>query len=79
MNVNEIVLDILNGITETDFSKDMDEDIFTSGLVDSMATVALLLELQEKFGIDVPISEFNRDDWNTANKIIQRVESLQWV
>ena len=77
MNVNEIVLDILNGITGTGCSKDMDADIFMSGLVDSMATVELLLELQDKFGIDVPISEFNREDWKSANKIIQKVESLQ--
>jgi len=34
-----------------------------------MGTVELIVELESRFDIRVPVSEFGRDDWNTANKI----------
>ena len=55
----------------------MDANIFENGLLDSMASVQMLLSLQEKFGIDVPVSEFDRSEWDTPNKIIAKVESLE--
>lgn len=42
-----------------------------------MATVQLLLELQTQCGVDVPVSEFERSEWETPNKIIAKVESLK--
>ncbi len=41
-----------------------------------MATVELLLDLETKFDIQAPVSEFDRNDWNTPNKVIAKVESL---
>ncbi|CAK8054546.1 D-alanine--poly(phosphoribitol) ligase subunit DltC [Eupransor demetentiae] len=76
MDVKKEVLDILNDIIGEDVSGQMDEDLFDSGLLDSMATVELLLDLENKFGIQAPVSEFNRDDWNTPNKIVAKVQSL---
>lgn len=77
MDTKEAVLDILNELTGEDLSSQMDDNLFDSGLLDSMATVQLLLELQEKTGITAPVSEFNRDEWSTPNKIIEKVESLR--
>lgn len=77
MDTKEAVLDILNELTGEDLSDQMDDNLFDSGLLDSMATVQLLLELQEKTGITAPVSEFNRDEWSTPNKIIEKVESLR--
>ncbi|MDF7637467.1 D-alanine--poly(phosphoribitol) ligase subunit DltC [Leuconostocaceae bacterium ESL0958] len=76
MDVKEQVLAILNDMIGEDMSGQMDEDLFESGLLDSMATVELLLDLESKFGIEAPVSEFNRDEWNTVNKIIAKVQSL---
>ena len=56
---------------------DKDIDIFETGLLDSMGTVQLLLELQSQCDVDVPVSEFDRNEWNTPNKIIAKVESMQ--
>ena len=42
-----------------------------------MGTVQLLLELQSQCDVDVPVSEFDRNEWNTPNKIIAKVESMQ--
>lgn len=77
MDTKKEVLATLNDLTGEDLSDKLDEDIHANGLLDSMATVQMLLDLQEKFGIAVPVSEFNRSEWNTPNKIISKVESLQ--
>jgi D-alanine--poly(phosphoribitol) ligase subunit 2 len=71
------VLNILSDLTGEDLSDQLDENIFETGLMDSMGTVQMLLELQDKFGIAVPVSEFNRAEWDTPKKIIAKVESLQ--
>lgn len=76
MDVKAGVLEVLNNIIGEDLSSQMDENLFDSGLLDSMATVELLLDLENKFGIQAPVSEFNREDWDTTNKIIAKVESL---
>lgn len=76
MDVKAGVLEVLNNIIGEDLSSQMDENLFDSGVLDSMATVELLLDLENKFGIQAPVSEFNREDWDTANKIIAKVESL---
>ncbi|MEN2369955.1 D-alanine--poly(phosphoribitol) ligase subunit DltC [Leuconostoc lactis] len=76
MYVKEEVIDILNTITGEDVSDKMDENLFDDGLLDSMATVELLLDLENKFDIQAPVSEFNRDEWDTPNKVVAKVESL---
>lgn len=77
MDTKQGVLDILNELTGEDLSEDMNQNIFENGLLDSMASVQMLLSLQEKFGIDVPVSEFNREEWDTPAKIVAKVESLE--
>lgn len=77
MDTKQGVLNILNDLTGEDLSDQMDENIFDNGLMDSMASVQMLLNLQEKFDIDVPVSEFNREEWDTPNKIVAKVESLE--
>lgn len=76
--MKDTVLGILEDLTDSDeVSKDLDVNLFETGLLDSMATVQLLLELQAQCGIDVPVSEFERSEWDTPNKIIAKVESMQ--
>lgn len=72
------VLDILADVTGSDeVKKDLDVNIFQTGLLDSMGTVQFLLELQNQLGIDVPVSEFDRSEWETPNKIIAKVDSMK--
>ncbi|WDC82419.1 D-alanine--poly(phosphoribitol) ligase subunit DltC [Ligilactobacillus ruminis] len=76
--MKDTVLSILEDLTGSDeVSKDLDVNLIETGLLDSMATVQLLLELQAQCGIDVPVSEFERSEWDTPNKIIAKVESMQ--
>ena len=64
------------GRDASDFA-DTTEDLFADGLLDSMATVQLLLALQDEFDIQVPVSEFDRSEWSTIDKIVDRVKELE--
>ena len=77
MDVKAEVLEIIDDLFMEDVSDMMDEDVFDAGVLDSMGTVELIVELENRFDIHVPVSEFGRDDWNTANKIIEGVTELR--
>ena len=76
MDIKTDVLAIIDDLFMEDVSDMMDEDLFDAGVLDSMGTVELIVELESHFDIDIPISEFGRNDWNKANKIIAGIEEL---
>lgn len=70
MEFNNLVFDLLAEICQDDVVKeDPTIDLFDSGLLDSFGTVELLVQVEERFGITVPITEFDRDTWNTPQNI----------
>ncbi|KRL45684.1 MULTISPECIES: D-alanine--poly(phosphoribitol) ligase subunit DltC [Lacticaseibacillus] len=77
MDTKTTVLNILQDLTGEDLSTALDTDLFATALLDSMDTVQLLLELQDQLGISVPVSEFDRNEWNTPNKIIAKASAAQ--
>lgn len=78
MDTTEIVLNILEEITGTDEVKDnLDVELFEEGLLDSLGTVQLLVDLEGQLNISVPVSEFDRAEWATPQKIINQVLALQ--
>lgn len=77
-NMEDTLFSILEDITGTDEVRDNpDVDLFEEGLMDSLATVQLLVEIEGQLGVQVPVSEFDRAQWNTPNKIIEQVKVLQ--
>lgn len=76
MDVKERVIELIDELFMEDVSEMMDEDLFDAGILDSMGTVELIVELENTFQITVPVSEFGRDDWNTAQKIVDGVTEL---
>ena len=77
MDVQTTVIDIIDNLFMEDITDMMVEDLFDAGVLDSMGTVELVIELEEKFNIKIPVSDMGRDDWNTGNKIVQGVKDLQ--
>ena len=77
MDVKAELIEIIDELFMEDVSDMMDEDLFDAGVLDSMGTVELIVELENRFDIRVPVSEFGRDDWNTANKIVEGVTELR--
>ncbi|CRI62692.1 TPA: D-alanine--poly(phosphoribitol) ligase subunit DltC [Streptococcus pneumoniae] len=77
MDIKSEVIEIIDELFMEDVSDMMDEDLFDAGVLDSMGTVELIVEIENRFDIRVPVTEFGRDDWNTANKIIVGIVELQ--
>ena len=77
MDIKSEVIEIIDELFMEDVSNMMDEDLFDAGVLDSMGTVELIVEIENHFDIRVPVTEFGRDDWNTANKIIAGIVELQ--
>ncbi|NAP01053.1 D-alanine--poly(phosphoribitol) ligase subunit DltC [Halomonas sp. MG34] len=78
MDFKEKVLQVIAEVCEDDVVKEEhDLDIFEAGLIDSFATVELLVQFEEKLDINVPITEFDRDTWNTPNAIVDRLNELK--
>jgi len=75
-NLREEVLSILADLCNTDEVKDNpDVQIFEEGLLDSFGTVNLLVEIEDRLDIPVTISDFDREEWATPNKIISILEA----
>ena len=77
MDIKSEVIEIIDELFMEDVSDMMDEDLFDAGVLDSMGTVELIVEMENRFDIRVPVTEFGRDDWNTANKIVEGITELQ--
>lgn len=77
MDIKSEVIENIDELFMEDVSDMMDEDLFDAGVLDSMGTVELIVEIENRFDIRVPVTEFGRDDWNTANKIIAGIVELQ--
>ena len=77
MDIKSEVIEIIDELFMEDVSDMMDEDLFDTGVLDSMGTVELIVEIENRFDIRVPVTEFGRDDWNTANKIVEGITELK--
>lgn len=65
------VLEILEDICGTDeFKEDLDINLFDAGLLDSLGSIEILLELEERLGIRLQPTELERSDIETPNNLI---------
>ncbi len=78
MEFKQEVISLLAEICQDDSIKENpDIDLFDAGLLDSFGTVELLVQIEERFGILVPITEFDRDVWNTPNNIALQLADMR--
>lgn len=77
-DLREQVLDILEEVCQNDIVKENpDIQLFEEGVLDSFGTVSLLVEIQEQLGMEVSISDFDRDEWATPNMIINKLAEMR--
>ena len=70
----ERLLEVLADICEDDIVlSDPDVELFESGLLDSIAYMELLLEIERELGISVSPSEVEKEDVDTPSKLIEVV------
>lgn len=62
--MEDTLFSILEDITGTEEVRENPEvDLFEEGLMDSLATVQLLVEIEGQLDVQVPVSEFDRAQW----------------
>ena len=78
MEFKEQVIELIAEICQDEVVKENpDINLFDSSLLDSFGTVELLVLVEERFGITIPITEFDRDTWNTPNNIAIQLADLR--
>lgn len=69
--IKEIMLDILEEMTgEPMVKEDLDLNILEEGLLDSLDYVTLQLEIEDRFGVLLPPSEYTKEELDTPRRII---------
>ncbi len=58
------------GVEPEDLKEDMDIDMFEEGLLDSFAMLSLIVDFERELSIKLEITEIDRKDINTPNKVI---------
>lgn len=76
MKIKETILAIIEELTGEDVSGQLEMDLYENGLLDSMATVQMLVEIDGQLGVTVPVSEYERSEWGTPQQIINQVSAL---
>lgn len=75
MNFKDLALEIMEEICETDeIKEDLDLDLFDAGLIDSLSTINIILLLEEKLGVRLQPTDFERNDITTVNNFIKFLE-----
>jgi len=70
------IIEILENVCETDEIKDIpDEDLFEAGLLDSLASIDLLIKLEDEFEISLNPSDIARENISTAYNIVKLLEN----
>lgn len=73
--LEEKMLDLLEDITGDEAVREQrDVDLFEEGLLDSMAAVELLVDIEKEFGVSIAPTGVPREEMNTVNLIIHQVE-----
>ena len=74
-SVRQRTLEILQQVTgDADVLTDPDLQLYGSGLLDSLATVSLIVAFEEAFGLVISPAEFDRDDWGTPQMLVADLE-----
>lgn len=75
MDFKDLALEIMEEICETDeIKEDWDLDLFDAGLIDSLSTINIILLLEEKLGIKLQPTDFEKNDITTVNNFIKFLE-----
>jgi len=74
LKMEEKIMQILVDLCGDDeILEDRGIDLFDAGLLDSLGTIELLLEIESQLGVVIQPTEIVREDILTPNKIIETV------
>ncbi len=75
MGTTERVISIIARVTDSDeVERDHDVPLYDTGILDSIGTVELLVELSREFDVVLSPTEVDREEWATPTRIARYVE-----
>lgn len=76
--MRETVLEILEEVTGNDeVREDLDLNLFEAELLDSLAIIEILIQIEEKLDIKLQPTDIEREDMATVNKLTSFLEGLK--
>ncbi len=76
--MREEIIDLIIRLTEyTDLRNDTDINLIEEDILDSMALVELIYELEERYDIDIQPTQIPADSWNSVDNIVGLVAELK--
>ena len=70
------IFELMNHISSR-VSKNYDEDLFASDVLDSLGMARLIVELEEYFQIEIPIEDIAPENFVTVCQIAQLVSNIR--
>lgn len=68
MDYKKLALEILENVCETEeLEEEPDMDLFEAGLMDSLSSISILLEIEKNLGIKLQITDIDKSDISTVN------------
>ena len=72
------IIDIFRERFETQLTC-IEVDLLETGLVDSVRIVELVLEIEQRFGVNLPFEELEIDDFRTVPRLAERISRTAGV
>ncbi len=75
--MKEKIIDIIIRLTEyEDLRNNPNVNLIEEDILDSLAFIELIEELENEFDIDIQPTQIPNDTWNSVNNIVEMVENL---
>jgi D-alanine--poly(phosphoribitol) ligase subunit 2 len=73
--VAERTLEILSDVAGDEMvGRDLDVALFSSGLIDSLGVVRLMVAFEDAFGLVISPADLDRETWSTPRSLIADIE-----
>ncbi|HAU4872752.1 D-alanine--poly(phosphoribitol) ligase subunit DltC, partial [Clostridioides difficile] len=70
--MQETVIEIFEDVLGTDeIREDLDLNLFETELLDSLAIIEVLLEIENRLGIELQPTDLERKDMSTVNNLVK--------
>ncbi|HBG0130662.1 TPA: D-alanine--poly(phosphoribitol) ligase subunit DltC [Clostridioides difficile] len=74
--MQETVVEIFEDVLGTDeIREDLDLNLFETELLDSLAIIEVLLEIENRLGIELQPTDLERKDMSTVNNLVKFLET----
>lgn len=74
--MRDLIIDIIIKITNyTNLKENVEIDLIQNEILDSLAFIELITELEETFDIEIQPTQIPSDTWRSVEKIVKMVEN----